>query len=128
MTARDWRSRAACLGEDPELFFPVVEEGPLCAAQVAAAKAVCARCPVRRTCLEDATERLSHGIAGGLTAEERRQAHTEQIARRRPGAPRREARVAGLALIARGVSVSIAAEHCGVSGRTVARGKARVSA
>ncbi|WP_433291523.1 WhiB family transcriptional regulator [Pseudonocardia sp. CA-142604] len=73
MTARrEWRSQAACRSMDPELFFPVVEVGPLCAAQIARAKAVCAQCPVRAECLSFALTQLPHGIAGGLTAEERR--------------------------------------------------------
>ncbi|MEU7811000.1 helix-turn-helix domain-containing protein [Pseudonocardia sp. NPDC049154] len=63
-----------------------------------------------------------------MTAEERRQARTEQTAHRQPDSPRRAVRVAGLALIARGVSVSVVAERCGVSGRTTARWTARVSA
>jgi S-DNA-T family DNA segregation ATPase FtsK/SpoIIIE len=33
---------------------------------------VCARCPVRSECLTDALSRIPHGIAGGLTADERR--------------------------------------------------------
>ena len=71
-SGRDWRSRAACLGTDPELFFPVAETGPLYDAQVAAAKHVCARCPVATECLAEAMARIPYGIAGGLTEDERR--------------------------------------------------------
>jgi hypothetical protein len=63
---------AACRGVDPELFFPVAEAGPVLARQVAEAKAVCARCPVRAECLEFALRLLPYGIAGGLTEQERR--------------------------------------------------------
>lgn len=69
---REWRSRAACLGTDPELFFPVAETGPVHDVQVAEAKAVCAGCPVATECLAEALERIPDGIAGGLTADERR--------------------------------------------------------
>jgi hypothetical protein len=69
---REWRDLAHCRGVDPELFFPVAESGPSHDAQVAVAKAVCASCPVRESCLADALSGLPHGIAGGLTAAERR--------------------------------------------------------
>ena len=68
---RDWRARAACRDVDPELFQPCTEAGPLHEAQVAAAKAVCAGCPVRALCLEFALAVLPCGVAGGLTATER---------------------------------------------------------
>jgi Transcription factor WhiB len=68
----DWRVRAACRGEDPELFFPVGDWGPALVAQLAAAKAVCARCPVVAECLSFAVLALPEGVAGGLTGEERR--------------------------------------------------------
>jgi WhiB family transcriptional regulator, redox-sensing transcriptional regulator len=68
----DWWHRAACRDEDPELFFPVSEMGPG-ARQVAQAKAVCARCPVRSECLTYALDNgLDHGIFGGTTEGERR--------------------------------------------------------
>ena len=51
----DWRSQAACLTVDPELFFPVGNTGPAIA-QIARAKEVCARCDVVETCLKGATE------------------------------------------------------------------------
>ena len=46
----DWRHKAVCRDEDPELFFPVGNSGPALA-QVAAAKKVCNRCPVTSQCL-----------------------------------------------------------------------------
>ena len=68
----DWRHRAACRDEDPELFFPLSEIGPG-ARQTAQAKAVCARCPVRAECLDYALDNgLDHGIYGGVTESERR--------------------------------------------------------
>lgn len=74
----DWRHRAACREEDPELFFPLSEMGPG-ARQAAEAKAVCARCPVRAECLDYALENgLDHGIFGGLTEEERRRVRSRQ--------------------------------------------------
>ncbi|MDQ0379894.1 WhiB family transcriptional regulator [Amycolatopsis thermophila] len=70
--AIDWRTRAACRDEDPELFFPVSEMGPG-ARQVARAKAVCASCPVRAECLAYALDAgLDNGIFGGTTERERR--------------------------------------------------------
>jgi WhiB family redox-sensing transcriptional regulator len=62
-----WRVLAACLEEDPELFYP---ETP---AQVRKAKAVCRRCIVREECLVVALiAKDQHGIWGGLTPQERR--------------------------------------------------------
>lgn len=69
----DWQHRAACRDEDPELFFPVSDVGPG-ARQVARAKAVCARCPVRSQCLRHALDNgLDHGVFGGTTERERRE-------------------------------------------------------
>lgn len=68
----DWRHDAACRDEDPELFFPVSDLGPG-AHQIARAKSVCARCPVRAQCLEYALDNgLTHGIFGGTTETDRR--------------------------------------------------------
>lgn len=68
----EWRERAACRDEDPELFFPISEVG-LGAKQVNRAKAVCARCPVASECLADALDHgLDFGIFGGMTPRERR--------------------------------------------------------
>lgn len=66
-----WRDRAACRAVDPELFFPVGTDGPALA-QIARAKAVCAGCPVIGQCLSFALAAISEGVAGGLSAGERR--------------------------------------------------------
>jgi len=72
-TTTDWRHRAACRDEDPELFFPISEMGPG-ARQLDEAKAVCARCPVRTQCLNYAVDNgLDHGVFGGTTERERRE-------------------------------------------------------
>ena len=59
---------ALCVGMDPEFFFPL----PGDVLGIAAAKAVCAACPVLRNCLAYALGR-GHltGIWGGTTEEER---------------------------------------------------------
>ncbi|MFJ3304325.1 WhiB family transcriptional regulator [Streptomyces sp. NPDC086549] len=58
----NWFLSAACAGEDPELFFPVGTTGPALR-DIAAAKRVCARCPVITPCL---TYALAHGQAYGV--------------------------------------------------------------
>lgn len=70
----DWRHRAACRDEDPDLFFPVATTGPVFERQVAEAKGVCwGYCPVRSECLSWALQtRQREGVWGGKTAEERR--------------------------------------------------------
>ncbi len=47
-----------------KVFFPTAETGPVFEAQVAVAKAVCAHCPVRAQCLDEALARIPDGIAG----------------------------------------------------------------
>ena len=68
----DWRHRAACRDEDPELFFPVGNSGPALL-QIAEAKAVCERCPVVSECLTWALETgQDAGVWGGMSEDERR--------------------------------------------------------
>ncbi|WP_042370529.1 WhiB family transcriptional regulator [Streptacidiphilus neutrinimicus] len=67
----DWRHRAACQHEDPELFFPIGETG-LALLQIEDAKAVCRRCPVMDSCLQWAlTARQADGVWGGMSESER---------------------------------------------------------
>jgi len=67
-----WRNRAACLDEDPELFFPVGNTGPALL-QIQEAKEVCARCEVVEECLQLALDSgKDTGVFGGLSEDERR--------------------------------------------------------
>jgi WhiB family redox-sensing transcriptional regulator len=67
-----WRDRAACLGVDPELFFPIGNTGPALI-QTEEAKAVCRRCEVTEDCLSWAIESgQDTGVWGGLSEDERR--------------------------------------------------------
>ncbi|HUS61272.1 MAG TPA: WhiB family transcriptional regulator [Acidimicrobiales bacterium] len=62
-----WRQRAACTGVDPDIFYPVTDD------EAAAAKSICAQCPVRQPCLEYAlVTRERDGVWGGATERERR--------------------------------------------------------
>ena len=67
-----WQDRAACLDEDPELFFPPGSDWAGHEAQEAAAKAVCVGCDVAGECLEKAlAEDDRVAIRGGMTYPER---------------------------------------------------------
>lgn len=72
-----WHDSAACRSTthhqvDPEIFFPEPDEMD----RIRAAKALCAQCPVRATCLDAALENGDRdGIRGGMTEEERDPLH-----------------------------------------------------
>jgi WhiB family redox-sensing transcriptional regulator len=77
-----WHSQAACLDEDPELFFP--DPGDM--GKAAEAKRICHRCPVIDDCLKEAmgvegsTARQSrYGIYGGLSANARRALYERSV-------------------------------------------------
>ncbi|GGS96683.1 WhiB family transcriptional regulator [Streptomyces violaceus] len=80
----DWQTRAACSTADSDLFFPD-EDTPK--ERIEQAKQICAACPVRQACLEDAIRRgESEAICGGLTERERRAVVALEGKRlRRPG-------------------------------------------
>ncbi|MPZ89061.1 MAG: WhiB family transcriptional regulator [Nitriliruptorales bacterium] len=79
----DWRQRAACLSEDPELFFPVGTTGPALD-QVERAKQVCRRCEVVEACLESALgTNQDAGVWGGMSEDERRTLRRSRQRRRR---------------------------------------------
>ena len=130
--ARDWRRHAECRNAEPETFFPAAEIGPAYDEQVAAAKAVCAGCPVRTPCLEFALTALAHGIAGGLTADERRAlrgAGPYVDAMGRPiGAGRDETAAVGRAQLATGRRGRVVEHEFGASRRTVQRWAAQARA
>jgi len=67
-----WHDKAACLDEDPELFFPIGTTGPALR-QLQQAKRVCAGCPVQSPCLEWAVlAGIDYGVWGGSSEDERR--------------------------------------------------------
>ena len=66
---RVWEA-ALCAETDPELFFP--ETGRT--AQSKLARQICGRCEVTALCLATFGPLLTHGIVGGTTDQQRRQA------------------------------------------------------
>lgn len=60
-----WWADAACLGADPDLFFPLAGSNGL------AAQRICGTCPVLETCKEAGRDEL-YGIWGGTSVEGRR--------------------------------------------------------
>jgi len=69
-----WVERGACRGVSTDLFFPERGESP------AAAKAVCATCPVRVECLDYALVVLGQsGIWGGQSERQRRQIRSRRF-------------------------------------------------
>ncbi|MFJ4468690.1 WhiB family transcriptional regulator [Streptomyces sp. NPDC089424] len=79
----DWRTRGLCLGEDPDLFFPIGNtHSGRTAVQVDEAKAVCRRCPVAERCLAWAVDvGPVEGIWGGMTEGERRALRVRTVRR-----------------------------------------------
>jgi WhiB family transcriptional regulator, redox-sensing transcriptional regulator len=68
-----WIEHARCIGEDPELFFPIGTTGPAIE-QTERAIEVCRDCPVRAECLEWSLATCQDaGVWGGLGEEERRE-------------------------------------------------------
>lgn len=73
-----WTEQSACLTNDGMRAHDRAFDAPGSQRAVEAAKAVCAECPVREMCLEDAMDREGglrpsnrYGIFGGLTPKER---------------------------------------------------------
>jgi WhiB family redox-sensing transcriptional regulator len=69
-----WRKRAACAGEDPELFYKPEATRVYPPEQLHKAKAICGGCSVREQCLAVAmaiSAPSDDGVWGGLTEDER---------------------------------------------------------
>lgn len=67
---KEWRARAACRYQWPDLFFG--DDDPISGAVADdAAKAVCRHCPVRADCLAWALASGEAGVWGGTTEDER---------------------------------------------------------
>lgn len=130
----DWRARAACRNVDPELFFPTATAGLALTAEERRALAVCAGCPVLAACRTWALADQPHGVAGGLTEDERRRARQTtpsqgRCAGRRPDvvpvpSPRTDRApviAAGCAALTAGADRGEVARTLGVTRRTVDR-------
>lgn len=70
----DFGGHPACVGHDPELFFP--ESGQV--EQTERAKAVCVACPVLSSCRAFALRHQVHGVWGGMTETERADARQSE--------------------------------------------------
>ena len=106
-----WREQAACCGTDLAVFFPERGEsaGP--------ARQVCAACPVRQPCLDYAiSNRITHGVWGGLTERERRALRSGWVR-----ASRRERDRAILAAEAAGYTAVAIGRSFGLSRTSVTR-------
>jgi WhiB family redox-sensing transcriptional regulator len=67
--AVDWKLDGLCTKTNPRKWFP--ETAGEARWNNEKAKAICAVCPVRQTCLEDALAKGEAGIWGGTTEDER---------------------------------------------------------
>ncbi|GGQ64181.1 WhiB family transcriptional regulator [Streptomyces asoensis] len=68
----DWRDQAACVGEDPEIFFPLSDVA-VPGTEASLARAICRRCAVLGACRAWAIEHgEDDGIWGATTAAQRR--------------------------------------------------------
>ncbi len=78
----EWQYDGACRTTNPETFFsPDAERGPRRRSREAAAKALCAVCPVRQACLDHALAvREPYGVWGGLNINERAMVIADQRA------------------------------------------------
>jgi len=152
--AHDWRARALCAGADPEIFFPAGEPGNRYDARNARALAMCGNCPVLDECQRWALDSgLEYGIAGGLTAVERRrllgrradvraalEAEADAAGEGADSAPREdvpgrnpllsgkrgvETRARGIAMLIEGVTITEITLQLDVNRRTVERWAAR---
>ncbi|WP_327066777.1 WhiB family transcriptional regulator [Kitasatospora sp. NBC_01302] len=83
-SAPAWHKRAYCRYYDPELWFADGTGKTDGYKTLAKAKAICAACPVRQFCLDDAMRQEGgiaaegrHGIRAGLTPAERHNLHRQ---------------------------------------------------
>ncbi len=77
----DWQLQAACRRLDSTRFFhPDNERGSARAERIAAAKSVCAHCPVISACAGHALSvREPYGVWGGMSEEDRELIHAGRL-------------------------------------------------
>ena len=89
-----WRDEAACVGTDPDTFFPGYSSEPpgvwtnqqkqAAIETTAKARAICRTCPVELDCLNYVlqtvkTASIDHGIWGGTTPQQRQHIRTARV-------------------------------------------------
>ena len=75
-----WLNDAACVGHDPELFFPVGKSEEAMKTTLLA-KSICRGCPVADACLNEALRgKRVDGVWGGLDENERRDLYSRRRA------------------------------------------------
>ncbi|MGM0720961.1 MAG: WhiB family transcriptional regulator [Actinomycetota bacterium] len=136
----DWRAGAACRDVEPDLFFPTAVDGAALVAEERRALAVCRVCPVLAACRAWAIVEQPHGIAGGLTEDERRRARRTTLRRTghaevpavvlglSPRTDRAPVIAAGRTALAAGADRGDIARALGVTRRTVDRWAAALAA
>jgi WhiB family transcriptional regulator, redox-sensing transcriptional regulator len=79
----EWQYEGACRHADPTLFFhPEGERGAARRRRDAAAKSICAACPVMEQCREHALAvREPYGVWGGLSEDDRLFVLSERLRR-----------------------------------------------
>ncbi len=79
----EWQYEGACREADPTLFFhPEGERGSARRRRAAAAKAICAECPVLNECREHSLAvREPYGVWGGLSEDERSELLSRRVRR-----------------------------------------------
>lgn len=84
----EWQLQGSCREADPTLFFhPEGERGPARRNRDAAAKAICAGCPVLDECRQHAlTVREPYGVWGGMSEDDREAHYAGRRARQMPNA------------------------------------------
>ncbi len=70
----DWAAKAACQGRTRLFFAPHAERPQARVRREAAARQVCALCPVRFECRDHARSHYEYGFWGGESEEERQAA------------------------------------------------------
>lgn len=77
-----WMEQSACIGHNPEMWFP--DDRSNNTEETRLAKAICGSCPVATQCLDYALRTepgfTRFGIFGGLTADARRRIAKENVA------------------------------------------------
>lgn len=77
----EWRVQAGCLGLSADMFFPPERGTTGTSWSPEPAKAVCAKCPVRRECLDYVLNlpNSSPGVWGGTSERERRRMSSRRL-------------------------------------------------